>query len=73
MDIKERHIVLAEFSLTEAQYEFLESYNDFFIQALKSASIEWHSPLSTQERIKLEAAAILEDALPGLGARRAFA
>lgn len=69
MDIRERHLVLAEHKLTEAQYDYLETQNEFFVQALKVASMEWHSPLSTQERIKLEAAAILEDALPGLGAR----
>lgn len=69
MDIKERHVALKDFNLTDAQYDFLESHNDFYKQALKAACIEWHSPLSTQERIKLEAAAILEDGLPGLGAR----
>jgi hypothetical protein len=69
MDIKERHVVLADHKLTEAQYEYLETYNEFYIAALKAACIEWHAPLSTQERIKLEAAAILEDSLPGLGSR----
>jgi hypothetical protein len=69
MDIKERHIVLSAHSLTQAQYEYLETHNEFYISALKAACIEWHAPLSTQERIKLEAAAILEDSLPGLGSR----
>jgi hypothetical protein len=69
MDIKERHIVLQEFNLNDTQYDFLVEHNDFYKQALQAASLEWHAPLSTQERIKLEAAAILEDAMPGLGAR----
>jgi len=69
MDIKERHVILAEYKLTDAQYDFLEQHNDFYKQALRAAAIEWHSPLSTAERIKVEAAAILEDSLVGLGAR----
>lgn len=69
MDIKERHAILKDFGLTQTQYDFLSENNDFFKQALHAACIEWHAPLSTQERIKTEAAAILEDSLPGLGAR----
>lgn len=69
MDIKERHAILQEFKLTEAQYEFLEEHNEFYRSALAAACKEWHAPLTTQERIRIEAAAILEDSLLGLGAR----
>lgn len=69
MDIKERHAVLKSFNLTDAQYDYFETYNDFYKQAYHAACIEWHAPLSTQERIKVEAAAILEDSLVDLGAR----
>lgn len=69
MDVKERAIVLKDFNLTEPQYEFLEANNEFFKAALQAACIEWHAPLSTPERLRVEAAAILEDSLPGLGAR----
>lgn len=69
MDVKERASVLREYNLSETQYEFLEANNEFFKAALHAACVEWHAPLSTQERIKVEAAAILEDSLPGLGAR----
>lgn len=69
MDIKERHVILQEFKLTQAQYDFLEANNEFYAQALKAACTEWHAPLTTQERIKVEAAAILEDSLLGLGGR----
>jgi hypothetical protein len=69
MDIKERHVVLKEHGLSQAQYDFLEAHNEFYKSALSAACIEWHAPLSTQERIKVEAAAILEDSLLGLGLR----
>lgn len=69
MDIKERHGVLKEYKLTEPQYEFLEANNDFYKAALHAACIEWHAPLTTQERIKVEAAAILEDSLLDIGSR----
>lgn len=69
MDIKERTLVFKEYALTETQYEFLEANNDFYKAALQAACVEWHAPLSTQERIKVEAAAILEDSLLGIGAR----
>ena len=69
MDIKEHHVVLSAHGLTQAQYDYLEANNEFYVAALKAACIEWHAPLSTQERIKLGAAAILEDSLPGLGSR----
>ena len=69
MDIKEHHIVLQGYGLTQAQYDYLEANNEFYAAALKAACIEWHAPLSTQERVKLAAAAILEDSLPGLGSR----
>lgn len=69
MNIRERHVILQEFKLNDAQYEFLENYNEFYIAALRAACIEWHAPLSTAERIKVEAAAILENSLIGLGAR----
>lgn len=69
MDIKERHVILAEFKLNDTQYEFLEANNVFFGATLKAACKDWHAPLSTTERIKVEAAAILEDSLLGLGAR----
>jgi hypothetical protein len=69
MDIKERSTILKEFKLTETQYDFLEAHNDFYREAFRNACREWHAPLTTQERIKVEAAALLEDSLLGLGAR----
>lgn len=69
MDIKERHVILKDFNLNGAQYEYLETYNEFYQQALAAACKDWHAPLTTPERLKIEAAAILEDGMAGLGAR----
>jgi hypothetical protein len=69
MDIKDRHVILADYKLSETQYEFLEANNEFYKAALHAACLDWQAPLSTQERIRVEAAAILEDSLLGLGAR----
>lgn len=69
MDIKETAVVLKEFGLNQTQYDYLAEHNAFFKNALEAACIEWHSPLSTKERVAVAAAAILEDSLPTLGAR----
>lgn len=69
MNIKEEHVILKEFGLDNAQFEYLKAYNGFFREAYAAHCKEWHAPLSTQDRIKVEAAAIFEDSLPGLGAR----
>lgn len=69
MDIKERHAILKDHGLTQAQYDFLEAHNVFYKHALEQACAEWHAPLTTVERVKMASAAILEDSLPGLGAR----
>lgn len=73
MDIKDLSVVLAHYKLTQEQYDHLAKNHEFFKQALHVSVIEWNSALTTPERIKLESAAILEDALPGLGARMANA
>ena len=69
MDIKTHDSILLMYKLSNAQYEYLKEYNDFFKAALHSCAIEWHSALTTPERIKIEAAAALEDAMPRLSAR----
>jgi hypothetical protein len=69
MDVKEHHVILKNHNLTAAQYDFLLAHSVFYKQAYHAACIEWHAPLNTQDRIKVEAAAILEDSLLGLGAR----
>lgn len=69
MDIKEVDVVLGHYHLTTEQFNWLKEHHAFFKQALQVSTIEWNSALTTPERIKLESAAILEDALPRLGAR----
>jgi hypothetical protein len=69
MDIKERGALLQEYKLSDAQYDFLEAHNEFYRSALAVACKDWNSPMSTEQRLKLEAAAILEDGLVGLGSR----
>lgn len=69
MNLKETHVVLKDFKLTQVQYDFLEQNNDYYREALHTACREWHSPRSTTERLQVEAAAILEDSLIDLGAR----
>jgi hypothetical protein len=73
MDIKDLAVVLEHYKLTQEQYDHLKENHEFFKQALHVSVIEWNSALTTAERIKLESAAILEDALPRLGARMANA
>lgn len=68
MDIREHHVVIKEYGINQNQYDFLLE-TPFFKRALDTAILEWNSAASTPERMRLEAAAILEDALPHLGAR----
>ena len=68
MDIKERRDTLEVFKLTEAQYEQIEKH-PLYERMLTAAVIEWNSAKSTPDRLKIEAAAILEEALPHIGAR----
>lgn len=68
MDIRELPEILKYYHLTDADYADICTI-PFFSRALEVATIEWNSALSTHERIRLEAAATLENALPGLSAR----
>lgn len=69
MDIRELDKVLETYKLSKEQYDWLANHHEFFKQALHVSTIEWSSALTTPERVRLESAAILEDALPRLGAR----
>jgi hypothetical protein len=67
-DIRDMDEILADYKLTVDQYNYLK-YNPFFKRVLETALIEWNSSLSVHERIKIEAAAYLEQGMPKLGAR----
>jgi hypothetical protein len=60
--------VLEECDLTTAAYEWL-SKDPFYIDALAKATEEWRDIKSTQQRVILKAAAIVEDSLLVAGAR----
>ena len=60
--------VLEECDLTPAAYEWL-SKDPFYIDALAKATEEWRDIKSTQQRVILKAAAIVEDSLLVAGAR----
>lgn len=68
MDVKDLPVILGHYNLTVADFERLKE-NEFFKRALEAVTIEWNSALSTHDRIKIEAAAILEDNMPALSAR----
>ena len=69
MNIKEVPAILQHYKLSAEQYDHLKTHNEFFKQALHAVTIEWNSALTTPDRIKLNAAAILEDNLLRLGSR----
>jgi hypothetical protein len=68
MDIKELPLILADFKLALDQYDLIAAH-PFYAAALDEARREWNSAMSTSDRIKVEAAATLEQALPFLGAK----
>lgn len=69
MDIRATLEILKDYNLNKVQYDFLREHNEFFKAALTASTIEWNSAMSTQERIKAQAAAALEDKLPDLAIR----
>jgi hypothetical protein len=68
MNIRSLDSVLEDYKITPAGFADIAN-NDFFKRALDQLTIEWKSALSTGDRIKIEAQAALEDALPSLAAR----
>lgn len=60
--------ILSKHGLTPAQYLELEK-NQFFQRVLEDAVQNWNHPRSTKERVALQAAIALEDALPAIAAR----
>ena len=65
--------VYAEYGLTEERFNTEIKANDFFRRAFKSYTIEWNSADSTAARLRLQSQAIMEENLPGFGARMADA
>ena len=66
--MREQAAVLVDYGLTEAQYQVILQ-NPFFKNTLDICIIEWNSADSADKRVRLQAAAAIEDALPMLAAR----
>lgn len=69
MNIRTVGAIVVDYSITVQQLDFLKSDHPLFKQMLDASTIEWNSAKNTQERLRIEAAAALEQALPALAAR----
>lgn len=63
--------ILLKHKLSQAQYDYLLEHNEFFKNTLQDLVKEFHAIGSTQDRIKLHAAAALEELLPQIASRMA--
>lgn len=68
MNMRELPAILADYGIEPDDYQQILTW-PFYKSALEAAVIEWNGPLSTNQRIKIQAAAALEDALPRMAAR----
>lgn len=68
MDIKELETILRQFGLSSDQYAVIQQM-PLYQQILQAEQQQWQSTKNTPDRIKLEAAALFEEAMPKLYAR----
>lgn len=68
MQIREVKDILLDFGVTPGQYARLVDHPSYK-RILDAISIDWNTASNTEQRIKIAAAAILEDNLSTLGAR----
>ncbi len=68
MDIKEKLTVLANYGLNEAQFARIAD-TPWFKRCYEAAIVDWNAAGKVHDRIKIEAATTLEQALPLLAAR----
>lgn len=68
-DVGKLSVILSKYKLTQVHYDFLCEHNEFFRNALHGQIKEWQAIKTTQERIKLQAAAALEEQMPVLAHR----
>jgi hypothetical protein len=68
MDIHDVDKILVGFSLTEEQFSRIQKV-PFYQHALEVATLEWNSPLNVHQRMRISAAAILENKMPDIGKR----
>lgn len=69
MDLLTVDVILKKHGLSNAQYEFLCEYNDYFKSTIAQQAKEWQSIGSTQDRLRAQAAAALEEQFPTLASR----
>ena len=68
MDIRPIDEILTTHNVTEAQWEAIKA-TPRFQTYIESEASSWHGSLNTHERVKLKAAAMLEEWLPELNQR----
>ncbi|MCK1742189.1 hypothetical protein IVA80_15295 [Bradyrhizobium sp. 139] len=68
MDIHPLESILKQYSIASDEWVALQR-NGRFVALLSSAVEEWNSALNTHERVKLKAAAMMEEWLPELNNR----
>lgn len=69
IDIQTVPNILAKHGITQAQFEYLSIYNEFFKNALASQATEWQGVKGTADRLAAQAAAALEEQMPTLASR----
>lgn len=67
--IKHPTEVFPDYDITQEQFDAHVLTNGYFKRAYDALLIEWNSAGSTNKRLGLKAAAILEDSMPKVGAR----
>jgi len=72
-DISMLPAILQKHKLTQSQYEFLEKHNTFFRGILASEIKSWQGIKSTEQRLRLQAQAALEQQMPSLATRMGHA
>ena len=67
-DLRDLAAILADFNLSQEEYDRLLQ-NPYYKNALETSIIEWNSAHTTDQRIKIRAAAAIEDALMPMAVR----
>lgn len=68
MAIRDEADILNEYQITAVDYDVIKT-NPQFIKIFEGFVTEWNSAINTPERVRIEAAAALEQAMPKLFAR----
>ncbi|MDE2106573.1 MAG: hypothetical protein KGL39_55675 [Patescibacteria group bacterium] len=68
-DLGNFHNLISKYNLTQAQYDFLFTYNDFFKHTLQDQIKTWQGVERTEDRLRLQALAALEEQMPAIASR----